>query len=219
MRLKNVEDVYTLAPIQQGILFHMLYAPQSEVYFSQFICTIDQPLDVAAFRLAWKQVLVRHPALRAAFLWEGLDEPLQVVSGHVELPWEQLDWRGIPVAEQEVCLEAFLAADRARGFDITTAPLLRLYLIQTAEQTYTFISSSPHLLMDGWSRALELKEVSAYYEALLRGQTLRLPHVRPYRDYIGWLQHHDLAVAEDYWRRELKGFTTPTTLVTAKTRG
>src|SRR5437660_2565619 len=212
MRLKNVEDVYSLAPAQKGILFHMLYAPQSEIYFSQFICTIDQSLNVVAFRQAWQQMLARHAVLRTAFIWEGLDEPLQLVNRQSELPWEQLDWRGLPVAEQEARLTAFLAADRARGFDLTAAPLLRFFLIQTAEQTYSFIASSPHLLIDGWSRVLLLQEVSACYKALVRGQTPRLPRIRPYRDYIGWLQRQDLSRAEDYWRQTLKGFTVPTVL-------
>src|SRR5512146_1032980 len=138
MKLQNVEDIYVLGSMQQGILFHMLYEEQAHIYFSQFVCTIEQPLDIAIFRQAWQHMLMRHSALRTAFLWDGLDEPLQVVRRQVELPWEYLDWRGISEAEQEARLAAFLAADRARGFDLTVAPLWRLYLIQTAEQTYTF---------------------------------------------------------------------------------
>ncbi|HEU5374050.1 MAG TPA: condensation domain-containing protein, partial [Ktedonobacteraceae bacterium] len=212
MKLQNVEDIYVLGSMQQGILFHMLYEEQAHIYFSQFVCTIEQPLDIAIFRQAWQHMLTRHSTLRTAFLWDGLDEPLQVVRRQVELPWEYLDWRGIPEAEQKTRLTAFLADDRARGFDLTIAPLWRLYLIQTTEQTCTFISSSPHLLMDGWSRALLLQEVSTYYNACVRGQTPRLPRVRAYRDYIAWLQRQDLARAENYWRETLKGFTEPLTL-------
>ncbi|MBA2288158.1 MAG: amino acid adenylation domain-containing protein [Ktedonobacteraceae bacterium] len=215
MRLKNVEDVYILGPMQQGILFHMLYESRANVYFSQFVCTIDQPFDVTAFRLAWQQMLARHSVLRTAFLWDGLDEPLQIVNRQVELPWEYMDWQNLPVAEQQARLEAFLASDRERGFDLAVAPLWRLYLIQMAEQTYTFISSSSHLLMDGWSRALLLQEVSASYQANLHGRSLRLPRARPYRDYIGWLQRQNLGKAEDYWRNVLRDFTTPTTLAGA----
>ncbi|HLZ61770.1 MAG TPA: condensation domain-containing protein, partial [Ktedonosporobacter sp.] len=210
MKLKNVEDVYILGPMQQGILFHMLYESQPDVYFSQFVCTIDQPLDAAIFRQAWQHMLVRHSILRTAFLWDGLEEPLQIVNQHVALPWEQWDWRDMSVAEQETRLATFLAADRARGFDLAVAPLLRLYLIQTAEDHYTFISSSPHLVMDGWSRALLLQEVSTCYSAYAHGEALRLPRVRPYRDYIGWLQRQDSIRAKDFWQEVLKGFMTPT---------
>src|SRR5579859_4493828 len=196
--------------MQQGILFHMLYESQPDVYFSQFVCTIDQPLDAAIFRQAWQQMLVRHSILRTAFLWDGLEEPLQIVNQHVALPWEQWDWRDMSVAEQETRLATFLAADRARGFDLAVAPLLRLYLIQTAEDHYTFISSSPHLVMDGWSRALLLQEVSTCYSAYAHGEALRLPRVRPYRDYIGWLQRQDSIRAKDFWQEVLKGFMTPT---------
>ncbi len=212
MKLQNVEDIYVLSSMQQGILFHILYEDQAQVYFSQFVCTIEQPLNRDTFFRAWRHMLTRHSVLRTAFLWDGLDEPLQVVSQQVELPCTYLDWREIPEMKQQTRLEAFLAADRARGFDLAVAPLWRLFLIQTANQTYTFISSSSHILMDGWSRALLLQEVSVYYNASLRGQTPHLPRAHVYRNYIGWLQRQDLTRAEDYWKAVLQGFATPLTL-------
>jgi hypothetical protein len=61
---KNVEAIYPLSPMQQGMLFHTLYAPNSGMYFEQLVCTLRGTLDVQAFQTAWQRVVERHPVLR-----------------------------------------------------------------------------------------------------------------------------------------------------------
>jgi amino acid adenylation domain-containing protein len=219
MKIKNVEDIYSLSPMQQGMLFHTLYASESRVYFEQLICTLEGNLSASAFEQAWQQVVERHPILRTAFLWEDLDEPLQIVRQQVKLSWEQHDWRELSPGEQQEQLEAFLQAERQRGFDLSQAPLMRLALIQVDENTYQFIWCHHHLLLDGWSLPLVFKEVFAFYEALRQGKNLYLKRSRPYRDYIAWLQQQDLGKAEAFWRQTLQGFTAPTPLVVGKAVG
>src|SRR5919199_263585 len=212
MKIKNVEGIYSLSPIQQGLLFHTLYASDSGVYFVQLSCTFNGDLHISAFERAWQQVVERHSVLRTAFIWQGLDEALQVVRQHVRLPWEQHDWRRLSPVEQQEQLEVFLHADRERGFDLSQAPLMRLTLIQMDENVYQFIWSHHHLLLDGWSLSLVLKEVFAFYEVSRQGQDLHLQRSRPYQSYIAWLQQQDLARAEVFWRQMLQGFSTPTPL-------
>ncbi|MBA2525656.1 MAG: non-ribosomal peptide synthetase, partial [Pyrinomonadaceae bacterium] len=170
--MKNVEDIYPLSPLQEGMLFHTLHAPESGVYFEQLSTVLGGDLEVASFKWAWQQVLDRHPSLRTAFLWERLDEPLQVVRSQVTLPWMQEDWRGVSPPEQQGRFEAFLEADRGRGFVLGQAPLMRCALIRLAEKAYQFVWSHHHLLLDGWSLPLVLKEVMAFYDAYCRGQEL-----------------------------------------------
>ncbi len=67
MKLKNVEDIYPLSPMQQGMLFHSLYAPDSGQYFQQVSCTLEGELHIPTFELAWQHVAQRYPALRTAF--------------------------------------------------------------------------------------------------------------------------------------------------------
>src|SRR5581483_1038908 len=123
MHLENVEDVYPLSPMQQGLLFHSLYNPTTDVYFQQLSCRLRGAFDILASRRAWQGLLDRHPLLRAALFWEGLDEPLQVVRQQVSLPWEHLDWRHLAAAEQESQLRVYLETDLARGVDFREAPL------------------------------------------------------------------------------------------------
>ncbi len=208
----NIDDIYKLSPVQQGLLFHCLYAPESDVYFEQFSWTIDADLDLAAFTRAWELMQARHSILRTAFLWEELDEPLQVVQRQVALPTERHDWRDMATEERGARIEAFLAADRRRGFDLTAAPLMRLTLIRLADDIYQCIWSYHHLLLDGWSAGVLLQDVLGAYEAVRQGRAPNLQPRRPYRDYIAWLRRQDLSRAEAFWRRMLGDVQAPTLL-------
>lgn len=212
MSLKNIEDAYALSPMQQGMLFHSLSAPESGVYVEQMCFELHGSLNVAAFTQAWQQVIARHSVLRTACVWENLETPLQVVGRQVTLPRQELDWRRISSKEQQDKLAALLQSDRKRGFQLSQAPLMRLLLIRLADEVYHFIWSHHHLLLDGWSVAIILQEAIAYYKGFCEGKQSHLPTSRPYRDYIAWLQQQDISQAEAFWRKALSGFTSPTLL-------
>jgi hypothetical protein len=210
--MPSLEDVYPLSSLQQGLLFHSLYAPNSAVYFTQMSCQIRGRLDLEAFERAWRLVVDRHSILRTSFLWKGLQAPLQIVHKKVEAPWLQEDWRGIEPLEQGERLRQFLRSDRELGFDFSRAPLMRLALLRTSDDSYFFVWSSHHLLYDAWSRELIIGEVFACYESYIRHVEPQLARPRSYRDYIAWLKRQDLKRADAFWREELRGFTTPTHL-------
>ncbi|MEA2602727.1 MAG: hypothetical protein QOF89_3719 [Acidobacteriota bacterium] len=200
--MEGIEDIYALSPLQRGLLFHALVEPDAGIYVEQVSWTIEGRLDVDAFRRAWQRVADRHPILRTAFIWEDLDEPVQVVHRRLDLPFESRDPAGP--------LDELLAADRQRGFDLGTAPLQRILLVRLAADRHLFVWTHHHLLLDGWSVPLVLREVFGFYDAFRRGEELHIRPARPFRDYIDWLQRQDLETAEAYWRRALAGFTAPT---------
>jgi amino acid adenylation domain-containing protein len=228
---KNIEDIYPLSPMQQGILFHTLLAPDAGAYVPQVCFTLNGLTDVNAFQRAWQQVLIRHPILRTAFRWERRDEAFQVVYRTVDLPWEEQDWQEFSTAEQQKKLVDFLKCDtRSRSFDFKTPPLFRITLIQLAKTRYQLIWTQHHIILDGWSAGLVLKEVFDLYQAfnnqnnsefgispaqtLLQrnsddGTNLPIYQRRPYSDYIAWLRQQDLSTAQAFWQKQLKGFTTP----------
>ncbi|HEY5864958.1 MAG TPA: amino acid adenylation domain-containing protein, partial [Candidatus Tectomicrobia bacterium] len=208
----DIEDIYPLAPMQQGILFHTLYAPASGVYCEQWQCLLHGHLQVGALQQAWQHVVERHPVLRTSFHWENRPEPFQVVHRRVEVPWQHYDWRTLSTGEQEQRLEAFLAVDRAQSFTLSRAPLMRLTLIRMAGEVHQLVWTHHHLLLDGWSLPVLLKDVFQCYDAFGAGRALHLDVRRPYGDYIAWLQQQDLAPAEAFWRQTLQGYTTPTAL-------
>ena len=210
---KNLEDIYPLTPMQEGMLFHTLYSPESGLYCEQLSFTFCGDLSKQAFKHAWQRIVERHPVFRTLVVWKNRNKPLQVVLKSIDIPWKKYDWRSLSKAEQQKQIEDFLQADRNQGFELEKAPLMRFAIIQLANETYRFVWSHHHLLMDGWCLPIIFKEVLAFYEAFRHGKDLHLPNPRPYRDYIVWLQQQDISKAEIFWRQQLQGFTAPTPLV------
>ncbi len=207
---KQIEAIYPLSPLQQGILFHSLYDNSSSIYVSQLSCALSGDLDIAAFKQAWQRVVDRHAVLRTMFVWEGQRKPLQIVRQQVDLPWIEHDWQHYAAVEQPERLKLYLEKDRERGFDFLHAPLMRLTLIRMNDDSYHFSWSHHHLLMDGWSAMTITREVFALYEVFAHGEELQLPRALTYRDYITWLRQQDLGEAKSFWQQALAGFTSPT---------
>ncbi|HZF09118.1 MAG TPA: SDR family NAD(P)-dependent oxidoreductase [Thermoanaerobaculia bacterium] len=208
---RDVADVYPLSSTQQGMLFHALYSPESAMYFDQASWKLKGALDVASLAEAWRMVIDRHAILRTGFVWLDLDRPLQVVRQRVDLPLRLEDWRQMPADESR--LAALLAHDRELGFDLGQAPLMRLKLVRLEADHYHLVWTRHHILLDGWTQAIVLKEVFACYEARRHSRPPELGRPIPYRDYVAWLERQNLEEAESYWRRTLAGFTTATRLM------
>ncbi|HYT31726.1 MAG TPA: amino acid adenylation domain-containing protein, partial [Thermoanaerobaculia bacterium] len=210
MKSARFEDVYELSPMQQGILFHTLYDPVSDLYFEQCVVTLRGKLDQEQFASAWQRVAARHSILRTSFHWEGLEKPVQVVHSEVEVPFQSFDWSDLAGEVQRSRLDAFIREDRQKSFELTSAPLFRVALFRRGEDLSDCLLSFQHIVLDRWSRFLVLKEVFAEYALLLRGSRAPLPAALPYGDYIGWIQAQERADTEAFWRRSLAGFRSPT---------
>ena len=215
---QNIEAIYPLSPMQEGILFEALASDPWE-YFQQVAYTLEGDLNVPALRRAWEEVVGRHQALRSLFVWGRGDKTVQVVRRTARLPWAEHDWRGTQPEEQEARLMDFLRADRDAGFDFSKAPLMRVNLIRLDEHYYQLVWSHHHIVMDGWSGNSVRTEVFQLYDAYREGREPALAPPRPYHDYIKWLQRQDVSRAEPFWRELLKGFTAPTPLGVSRAAG
>ncbi len=199
--------------MQQGMLFHSLYAPQSGVNMQQIVGTLHHPLSVPVFQQAWQKTASRHAVLRTSFHWEGLKTPMQDVHARIEIPFALEDWSSLSESASGQKLEAYLKTDRRRGFALSDVPLMRLALFRLGENDFQFLWTFHHAVLDGRSFAAVLNEVFAFYDAILSGQDLRLPPPRPFRDFIEWLQQQDFSRSEQFWREQLKGLESPTPLM------
>ncbi|QGA51172.1 non-ribosomal peptide synthase/polyketide synthase [Pseudomonas brassicacearum] len=201
----QLDDLYPLSPMQQGLLFHTLYEQAAGEYINQLRVDI-QGIDAQRFADAWQATLDAHEILRSGFVWQGdLEQPLQIVRRQVELPFTTLDWRGRDHLTD--ALNERADAERRQGFDLAQAPLLRLVLVQTEAERWHLIYTHHHILMDGWSNAQLLGEVLQRYSG-------RLPkaNVGRYRDYIAWLQRQDAQLGETFWTDQLATLQAPTRL-------
>lgn len=199
------------------MLFHHLYVPVLDAYFGQAHWLINGPLDLSAFHAAWQQVVRRHTILRTSFDWSAASGPAQRVHREVVVPFECLDWRELSPAEQAQQLVTFLANDRARGFNLAVPPLLQISAIRLTEKKHRIVWSGHHLLVDGRSINLVIREVMALYTGQSEGTPVSLPTPIPYSDFVSWLATRDMAATEEYWRHTLRGFTAPTSLRTERT--
>ncbi|WP_239571871.1 non-ribosomal peptide synthetase, partial [Streptomyces sp. G44] len=214
----DVDDLLPLTPLQEGMLFHRLVGGDDDVYVDQAALLLEGVSDPDALALAWQRVTDRTPALRTSVVWEGVPVPLQVVHRRVEVPVLRLDWRELDAAERAARLERLRADDLARGLDLTTAPLMRLTLVRLPDARLHLLWTSHHLILDGWSLAQVLTEVSEEYAGLTTGAEPRPSARRPFGDYVRWLADQDTGAAHAHWRTVLDGFATPTPLPADRAR-
>ncbi|WP_372241582.1 amino acid adenylation domain-containing protein [Pseudomonas sp. SK] len=201
----QVADIYPLSPMQQGMLFHTLHEREAALYINQ-TCVDVQGLDSERFVAAWNQVIASHDILRTLFLTSAQwAQPVQVVQRQASLPLRIIDWRGREVPGE--ALQRLADEDAGDGFDLASAPLMRLTLVQLDEQRLHLIWSRHHILMDGWSNSR------------LLGEVLQVYHGRPvshsggrFGDYIRWLDAQPREQLEQFWRAKLQALEGPTLL-------
>ncbi|MGI5422211.1 condensation domain-containing protein [Actinomadura luteofluorescens] len=210
MRPDQIERICRLTPLQDGMFFEALRKQDSGETIYQLCLRLEGALSPSLLRESWRAVLRRHPILRTSFHYERLDLPVQVVSRDADPEWRESDWRGTPAEEIEQRLEAMLAEDRTRPFELGRAPLMRLAVIRVADDAWWLIWSYHHLLLDGWSTYLVLDDVFGWYRELAAGRLPERRIPRPFWEYVAWTQRQDLGKAERFWRDRLAGFTSPT---------
>ncbi|HGN2265109.1 TPA: amino acid adenylation domain-containing protein, partial [Pseudomonas aeruginosa] len=203
---ERLEHLYSLSPMQQGMLFLGLNSPDAELYINQLSIAVDG-LDPQRLQRAWSAVAQRHEVLRSGFLWLDQEEPLQFVLADPGLPFEVLDWRGRAISDE--ALEQVAQQERRKGFDLGQPPLQRVRLLRLGEDRYQLIWTYHHILIDGWSTSQLFGEILELYSG---GS---LPPAVPYRHYIAWLRARDGKASEAFWRRQLARMDEPTYLADA----
>jgi amino acid adenylation domain-containing protein/non-ribosomal peptide synthase protein (TIGR01720 family) len=194
-----IDDVYPLTPVQQGLLFHTLLEGGG-IYVVQTEWRSPRPVDPAAFEETWRVLQERHAVLRTSFVWEGTPEPVQVVhrSAPVDMTW--LDWRDVAPPLVEERWRSLLDDDRAAGFDLRRAPLLRFIAVQLPDDSWRVVWTYHHLIVDGWSVAILLDECDTLLRSRGHPDAGTLEPAPPFRDYLAWCRGLDRSGDEAYWR-------------------
>ncbi|MCF5710769.1 AMP-binding protein, partial [Pseudomonas syringae] len=202
----NVQDIYPLAPLQEGILYHYLTAEEGDPYVLQAHYAFDTRERLDAFIQALQAVIDRHDILRTAVHWTGLDEPVQVVCRHVAL---QPQWVDLDPASG--CISTQLAARfdaRHYRLDLTRAPLLHLACAEDKpQQRWVATLLFHHLALD--HTALEV--IRHEMQAFLMGNAEQLGAAMPYRNYVAQARlGADPAAHETFFREMLGDVNEPT---------
>ncbi|EKS9796440.1 MULTISPECIES: non-ribosomal peptide synthetase [Burkholderia] len=204
---RTIDDVYPLSPMQQGILFHALFAPGHASYVNQLVATATA-LDADRFAAAFDASIARHDILRTSVMPDEA-APLQCVHRHARMPVEQLDWR-TRGDTFDADFDTWLAADRARGFDWREPPLMRLTLIRVTDDAWRVVWTRHHVLLDGWSTARLLADVLRDYRDPDAVSPFASRPALRYRDFIAWLGTRDRDADERFWTERLARLDAPT---------
>ncbi|MCV9951204.1 non-ribosomal peptide synthetase [Paenibacillus sp. BT-177] len=216
--LGELENVYTLTPLQKGMLFHSLLDADSEAYFEQVTFDLYGSLNVEAFTQGLDTLVQRNEALRTNFITGWRDEPIQVVFRERKCEVYFEDIRSVSDEDPAKTIADFVSADKANKFDLARGSLMRVTVLRTGDESYHVIWSHHHILMDGWCMSFMIKEVFDTYFAFQEKRTLELPPATSYSRYIEWLEAQDAAEASRYWSEYLAGYDQQTKLPQEKTQ-
>ncbi len=183
--------------------------PDSPAYNMAYALRLRGVLDTAALRTSLDALARRHEALRTTFA-ECAGAPVQVVHPPAPVALEELDLRDLPEAERETEAERLAGEEAMRPFDLARGPLLRSTLLRLGDDDHVLLFTLHHIVSDGWSRGVLVREVSALYAAACRGEAARLPELEiQYADYAVWqrdrLCGEGMEVQLAYWRERLAG--------------
>ncbi|AWK70857.1 non-ribosomal peptide synthetase [Rhodococcus oxybenzonivorans] len=204
-----LSDVWSLSPLQHGLAFHAQLAQDTvDVYTTQTVLELGGVVDADRMRAAISALLDRHANLRTAFVGASTGELVQVVLDSVEIPWRTIDLGSVDKSARAAARDAALTADRERRFDLAEPPLLRFTLFDGGDGHHVLAVTLHHILVDGWSMPLLLKELLVLYAT--RGDASVLPRVPSYRTFLSWLASRDRAASRDAWAEALAGMEQPT---------
>ncbi|MFE2188236.1 condensation domain-containing protein, partial [Streptomyces sp. NPDC059455] len=202
----RIEELLPLTPLQEGLLFHAVYddgAP--DVYMVQLVFDLDGPVDAQRLRSAAQAIADRHMSLRAGFITRGVPRPVQAIARRVRVPWREEDLRGLAEAEALDVFERWLAEDRADRFDLARPPLLRFVLFRLGEDRFRLVMTNHHILLDGWSTQLLMRELVTLYHQDPEAPGSTLAPTVPWREYLAWYGARDRGAAVAAWCGVLAG--------------
>ncbi|AZG46291.1 Linear gramicidin synthase subunit D [Gordonia insulae] len=211
----NLTDVWPSAPLQQGFAFHAALSTgpdaglaASDVYVSQATITLDGPLDTVRLHTAARAVVARHPALRSAFTTTESGDLVALLTGGADPGWYTEDLTGADPDRRAELLDEIRKRQRAQPFTLDRAPLLRFGLVRTESESFALIVTVHHIVVDGWSMPLLLRDLLTLYAT--HGLDAVLPAAPSYRDFLVWLADRDRDAARSAWADEFADRTQPT---------
>ncbi|CAH9061866.1 D-alanine--D-alanyl carrier protein ligase [Pseudoalteromonas sp. CIP111854] len=206
--LANLKDIYPLAPLQEGILFHHRLSQDNDPYVMPAYLKIKGTARFEQFIAGINHIIERHDTLRTAILWDHLSQPVQVVYHHAQLP---VEWLELDQTKDYLEQMQHRDAQQTLSLDLRTAPLLKVSASHDKNKDEFVIRLlDHHIISDHVSMAIVQQEL----EILFNEQPKDLPKPVQYRGFISQLQQHQATSSDDtktFFSKQLKGFTEPST--------
>lgn len=205
--INNIAKIYSLSPMQEGMLFHSLREKNSRMYFEQNVFTLKGNIDPATMEGSIKLLARRHETFRTVFYCSDVSKPLQIVLTQLETKMGFKDISSSGGTGVQETIKEFLARDREEGFDLFRGgALTRFFLFKTGPASYELIFTFHHALLDGWCEWIIANDLVAFYRSLSENRSVELEQPAPYKNYIDWLKIQDRREGEIYWRNYLHDY-------------
>ncbi len=212
----TLQSIYKLSPLQTGLLFHGIYDGNSNTYIEQFTCDFPAGVDIAVLKYCWGHLMDKHSTLRTGFIYDEIKTPVQCVFDNVNMPYQEFDFSDFPSEEIKAKTQDFLTKDRHTGFDLSTAPLMRITMIKTGDDSYKMVWTHHHIILDGWSVSILMAEFMNLYEILINNGDLPKYNNDEYKAYINYIDSRDKHKEELFWKNYVSNIDRPTLLPFSK---
>ncbi len=206
----QIDKIYTLSPMQEGMLFHSLYDEHSGYFCEQMTLSLKGNLDVVIFGQTIQLLMERYDSFRTIFLSEKLSSPRQVVLKEMKFSLQYIDKSEASEEEREQYIKQYEDEERMNGFTLTEGSLTKVTVFKEADAKYSVVWTFHHLIMDGWCMGIIIGDLFKIYNALLEKREVKLQRIQPYSNYIHWLEEQDKDEAIGFWKGYLEGVAEPT---------
>ncbi len=216
------EQELPLSFAQQRLWFLSQMEPDSPFYNVPVAVRMQGVLRVDVLEKAFNEIVRRHEVLRTAF--DSRDgQPVQVVTPRIDVKLKIRELQHLSAGEQEAAVTKFAGIEARAPFNLSTGPLLRVGLLRLAEEDHVLLLTMHHIVSDGWSIGVLIRELAALYTAFAEGREAQLPElVVQYADFAHWqrewLSGDVLETQLSYWRQQLEGAPTAIELPTDRPR-
>jgi amino acid adenylation domain-containing protein len=206
---RNIQNIYPLTPLQEGMYFNFLLNQAANTYFEQASYRLRGTLDVDKVLKSINMLFERHDILRTIFNSEKADKPLQVVLKDRPAAFYFEDIRSLGSKEEkEAFLIEFKKRDREQPFNLHKDALMRIKVLQIEECEYEFIWAHHHIIMDRWCMETLVNEYLVLYNGFIERKSCNLPPVKPFSTYIQWLEKQNKETSLNYWNQYLIYYET-----------
>lgn len=212
MNKSEIQRIYALSPMQEGMLYHSIMNEDSNTYFEQFSFNIEGEIDVQLFEKSFNILIERYDILRTVFIYEKISSPRQVVLNKRHADLYFTDLTSLPEKEKSLSIEKYKLEDREKGFNLAKDILIRMAILKVSNNSYRLIWSFHHILIDGWCLGIILKELFQVYNFFKSNKPICLNKVVQYSDYIKWLEKKDKEEAFSFWNETLFDYEQQATI-------
>ena len=200
-----IEEIIALTPMQEGMLFHYLKEPEDNQYFEQLSLRLQGKINVEIFKKSWEFITSRNEMLRTFFRWEKIQNPVQIVLKDYKCELKFYDFSEEGMSLRAHSLQELKKKDKSEKFDLREVPF-RITLCRMGEEEYEMIISNHHILFDGWSTGIILKEFFNIYETLSNDSALKLPVKTKFKEFIKYINNKSQLLEQEYWQAYLSGY-------------